>query len=77
MAMSDSLLFSERPCDLTGYPVTCSGCQEALQLYNKGLKSVVSGVDNCGYFFFEALQLDGSFTLANCVLVGVCVFVLL
>ena len=53
---------------------TGTGCREteALKLYNNGLKSVVSGVGNFGYFFFESLQLDGSFVMAHCVLVGAC-----
>ena len=56
-------------CDLAGYPVTC-GSQEALDLYNKALKSLVSGVDNFGHFCFRVLQLDNGFVLAHCTLVG-------
>ena len=68
-AMSISLPFRERLCDLTGYPVTC-GSQEALDFYNKTLKSLVSGVDNFGLYCFKALQLDSNFVLAHCTLVS-------
>lgn len=67
--MSACLPFRERLHDLTGYPVTC-GSQEALNFYNKALKSLVSGVDNFGLFCFRALQLDDNFILAHCTLVG-------
>ena len=67
--MSVSLPPRERLCDLTGYPVTCSS-QEALDFYNSALKSLVSGVENFGLFYFRALQLDDAFVLAHCTLVG-------
>ena len=68
--MSVSLPARERLCDLTGYPVSCGGSLEALDSFNKALKSLVSGVDNFGLFCLKALQLDSSFVLAHCTLVG-------
>ena len=59
----------ERLCDLTGCPLTC-GSQEALELFNKALKSLVSGVGDFGFFLFKAVQVDGSLVLARCALVG-------
>ena len=55
--------------DISCYPVTCSS-QEAVQLYNKAVEAFVSLKEKFLGYLAQAVELDGSFLLAHCFLVG-------
>ena len=59
--------------DISSYPVTCSK-QEAVELYNRAVEAFVSHREKLLSYLEQAVELDGSFLLAHCFLVGIYVF---
>ena len=55
--------------DISSYPVTCTS-QEAVQLYNKAVQGFVSLREKFLGYLEQAVELDDSFLLAHCFLVG-------